>query len=267
MVIKDPIQLANAYLSVIDRYNVTIVDFDIEGAAIAETASVDIRNQALKVVKEKKPSVVLSYTLPTLPNGLTQNGVDLLKSAVKFAAPIQIVNIMAMDYGAGVAPNGATGMGGYAISAAKAVYAQAQAAGMKNFEIAVTPMVSRLPDMIYCFVLTIQILKIGVNDVAGEVFRLEDARQLVEFGKQTAWLGMLSYWSINRDISAFGPLYKSSQITQKDFEFSGIFKDFEQTGSSPSVTTTQAAPTPSASSSPEGNISIVRYDLTFNHFE
>jgi chitinase len=63
---------------------------------------------------------------------------------------------MAMDYGAGAAPNGATGMGEYAISAAKAVYAQAQAAGMKNFEIGVTPMVSctsgwRLPRFTHKF--------------------------------------------------------------------------------------------------------------------
>jgi hypothetical protein len=77
---------------------------------------------------------------------------------------------------------------------------------------------------------------------------------------------MLSYWSINRDTAAFGPLYKSSQITQKDFEFSGIFKDFERTGSSP-TTTTQAVPSPSASSAPEGNLPTTRKNLIANYFK
>ena len=83
------------------------------------------------------------------------------------------------------------------------------------------------------------------------MFRLDDARELVAFGLQTEWVGVLSYWSINRDTSAFGPLYKSSQIAQQDYEFSGIFKGFESTGTSPSTTSINA-PKPTPSSAPPG---------------
>ena len=125
----------------IDRYSIKWVDFDIEGSAVADLKSVNIRNQALAILKKNNPDLILSYTLPTLPTGLTADGINLLKSAFQNSVPVDVINIMAMDYGNGVAPNGATGMGGYAIQAANAVYAQAQQVGLKSARIGVTPMV------------------------------------------------------------------------------------------------------------------------------
>jgi hypothetical protein len=39
---------AAAYQSVIDQYGLTWIDFDIEGAAVANGASIDRRNKAIK---------------------------------------------------------------------------------------------------------------------------------------------------------------------------------------------------------------------------
>ncbi|KND03120.1 uncharacterized protein SPPG_02180 [Spizellomyces punctatus DAOM BR117] len=229
--VADVATLQSRYQAVINKYQLTWADFDIEGPSLLDKASVDRRNQAIAGLQKANPKLLVSYTLPVLPNGLTDDGVYLLKSAVKYGVRVDVVNIMAMDYGSGVAPNGATGMGGYAISAAQATYAQAQAAGLTTSKIGVTPM-------------------IGQNDVAGEVFRLEDAKQLVDWAKSVSWVAEISMWSVNRDTSKAGPLYASSQLKQNDYDFVKTLVAFEggvivggQPGASTTCQTTAAATT------------------------
>jgi hypothetical protein len=135
--------LTAAYQSVIDQYQLTFVDFDIEGAAVMNTASIDRRNQAIAALKAQNPNLRVSYTLAVLPSGLPASGVYILQSAVKFGAQIDVINIMAMNFGPAGAPNGASGMGGYTISAAKAVFSQAQQAGLSEVSIGITPMIGK----------------------------------------------------------------------------------------------------------------------------
>jgi chitinase len=98
LVIKNADQLATAYQQVIDRYNFTYLDFDIEGAALGDISSIDLRNQALVLVKKKNPKVKISYTLPVLPFGLTVHGVNVLASAVKAGLVVDRINLMTMNY-------------------------------------------------------------------------------------------------------------------------------------------------------------------------
>ncbi|KAJ3020742.1 hypothetical protein HKX48_000272 [Thoreauomyces humboldtii] len=221
--------LQSRYQSVINMYQLTWIDFDIEGAALVDTAANDLRNKVLVLLKKANPKLRISYTLPALPTGLTADGIALLKSAVKAGFTPDVINIMAMDYGSGVAPNGATGMGGYAISAAKATYLQAQAAGLKTTQIGVTPM-------------------IGVNDVAGETFRLADATQLAAWAVSVNYVATLGFWSINRDTSKTGALYASSQVTQTDYAFAKIFLPFESGTAAASTASTGTTTTGTTSS-------------------
>ena len=172
--ILDPIKLAQAYQSVINQYKVSAVDFDIEGAAIANRISVDNRNKAIKILKQNNPNLRISYTLPVLPSGLDNNGVYLLSSAVKNGATIDVINLMTMDFGPNSAPNGATGMGGYSISAANGVNNQIKQTGLQA-SVGITPM-------------------IGKNDVPTEIFRLEDATQVLNFGQQNSWVSHIAFW-------------------------------------------------------------------------
>jgi hypothetical protein len=98
IVIKDVERLATTYQQVADRYNFTYLDFDIEGAALADNVSNDIRNQALSLLKKRRPQIKISYTLPVLPDGLTAIGVELLKSAVQFGLIVDRINLMTMNY-------------------------------------------------------------------------------------------------------------------------------------------------------------------------
>ncbi|MGW5776162.1 glycoside hydrolase family 18 protein [Streptomyces sp. NPDC003863] len=172
--------LAAAYGKVVDQYKLTKVDFDIEGAALPDTAANTRRSQAIAQLQKSHPGLEVSFTLPVMPEGLTQPGVDLLADAKRNGVRVDAVNIMAMDYG----PAYSADMGTYAVQAATATQAQikgvlglSDAAAWKA--VAVTPM-------------------IGVNDVASEVFKVEDATQLVDFAKSKG-LGWLSMWSATRD--------------------------------------------------------------------
>ncbi|WP_432125734.1 glycoside hydrolase family 18 protein [Streptomyces sp. bgisy082] len=172
--------LAAAYGKVVDRYGLTKVDFDVEGAALPDTAANTRRSQAIAALQKDHPGLNVSFTLPVMPEGLTQPGVDLLADARRNGVRVDAVNIMAMDYG----PAYSADMGTYAIQAATATQAQikgvlglSDAAAWKA--VAVTPM-------------------IGVNDVTTEIFTVDDATQLVDFAK-TKGLGWLSMWSSTRD--------------------------------------------------------------------
>ncbi|MFD3530581.1 cellulose binding domain-containing protein [Streptomyces sp. NPDC058664] len=172
--------LAAAYGKVIDQYRLTKVDFDVEGAALPDTAANTRRSQAIAQLQKSHPGLDVSFTLPVMPEGLTQPGVDLLADAKRNGVRVDAVNIMAMDYG----PAYSADMGTYATQAATATQAQikgvlglSDAAAWKA--VAVTPM-------------------IGVNDVTSEIFKVDDATQLVDFARSKG-IGWLSMWSSTRD--------------------------------------------------------------------
>ncbi|OKJ23594.1 sugar hydrolase [Streptomyces sp. CB00316] len=177
---SSPAELAAAYGKVVDAYQLTKVDFDIEGAALPDAAANTRRAQAIAQLQKKYPDLDVAFTLPVMPEGLTQPGIDLLADARKNGVRVDAVNIMAMDYG----PAYSDDMGEYAIQAATATQAQikgvlglSEAAAWKA--VAVTPM-------------------IGVNDVVTEIFTVEDATQVVKFAREKG-VGRLAMWSGTRD--------------------------------------------------------------------
>ncbi|MBT2450743.1 cellulose binding domain-containing protein [Streptomyces sp. ISL-43] len=173
-------ELAAAYGKVVDQYRLTKVDFDIEGAALPDTAANTRRAQAIALLQKSHPGLDVAFTLPVMPEGLTQPGVALLADAKKAGVRVDGVNIMAMDYG----PAYSGDMGQYAIQAATATQAQVKAVlGLSDAAawktVAVTPM-------------------IGVNDVASEIFTVADATRLVDFARSKG-IGRLAMWSGARD--------------------------------------------------------------------
>lgn len=190
-------QLEAAYQQVISAYDVHEVDFDIEGAALTDTAANSLRDQALAALQQQD-GLQISFTVPVIPSGLDSGTVAMLSGAVQAGVQISAVDIMTMDYGDGAAPNPSGMMGTYAIDAATAADAQvASVLGISDdaawSKLAVTPM-------------------IGVNDVSDEIFTLADARQLEAFAasKHLAWLSM---WSAGRDTGCAGGAQTSAQAT------------------------------------------------------
>ncbi len=202
-------QLQALYQSAINRYNVKMLDFDIEGGAVSNQASITLRDQALVGLKAANPGLVISYTLPVLPTGLVSTGVNILNSAKADGLALDVVNVMAMDYGSGSDNNGA--MGTDAIDAAEATEGQLQAAGLTSTTIGITPM-------------------IGVNDTNTEIFSLSDAQTLLNFANSTSYVTRLAMWSFARDNGGCaGQSYASptcSGVSQSSFQFTSNFDTY-----------------------------------------
>ena len=217
--------LAAAYGSVVDTYHLTHIDFDIEGAAVADQASVDRRSQAVASLEASHPGLKVSLTLPVLPTGLDTNGVNVVRSAHTYGAAVSVVNVMAMDYGQWAAPDG-NQMGAYAQQAAQATHDQLAAIYTTLTDVQLWAMVGVTP-------------MIGVNDTCWstycELFTVADAANLVTFAR-AHHLGRLAMWSITRDLpcrDSSGNIVthtyadpSCSSINQTNYAFSQTFTGY-----------------------------------------
>jgi Glycosyl hydrolases family 18 len=206
------------YQAVINRYGIRNLDFDIEGADQANTASLTRRFKAIARLQAAgraagKP-VQVSLTVPVMPTGLTYDGLQVVHSAIDNGVHVGVVNIMAMDYyDSSLNYNGR--MGDYAIQAARATHTQLAGLYPSRSDAAVWRMVGVTP-------------MLGVNDDPKEVFTTQNAMQLTAFAKRKH-LGRLAMWSANRDHPCTGapqPRNNCSGLGAADWAFSKIFRTF-----------------------------------------
>jgi hypothetical protein len=208
------------YQSIIDHYQVSHLDFDIEGPAVTDAASIDLRDRTLAALEAANPGLVVSYTLPVLPTGLVSSGMSLLQNAIADGTRVDRVNIMAMDYGSSFPPNQ---MGQNAVDASNSLISQLGSLYPSKSNAQIRAMVGVTPMN-------------GANDVAPENFTTADAQTLLSYA-QSAGITELAMWSVNRDASAFS--------------YSKIFDQFN--GSSPAPTPTPTGtprPTPTPTTNP-----------------
>ncbi|MGW4942243.1 cellulose binding domain-containing protein [Actinoplanes sp. NPDC004185] len=195
------------YQAVVSAYDLKYIDLDIEGAAVADPTTIARRSTALAALQRANPGLKISLTLPVLPEGLTADGLGVVRSAKNAGVDLDLVNIMAMDYG-----RSAQDYGDLAIQAVKstkdqlkAIYGGSDAAAFRM--VGVTPM-------------------LGKNDDNG-TFSQSDARDLVAFAN-ASHLGFVSFWEANRDRNACtGALFQCTNVAQAPFEFSKIFATFQ----------------------------------------
>jgi hypothetical protein len=202
----DVAALQAEYQAVIDAYDLTYMDLDIEGAAGADTAAIGRRSTALAALQQANPGLKVSLTLPVLPEGLVDLGLNQVRAAKDAGVVLDVVNIMAMDYG-----RSAEDYGDLAIKAVQSTKDQLKTIfGNSDAEafamVGVTPM-------------------LGKNDDQG-TFAQDDARDLVTFANDNG-VGYASFWEANRDRNACnGALFQCTNVPQTAFEFSNIFAGF-----------------------------------------
>ncbi len=195
------------YQSVIDRYKLTWLDFDIEGDALSKTDANERRNAALAALQAANRDLIISYTLPVDPDGISAESQNLLLDAVSKGVKIHSVNVMTMDFGAHFSKG--KEMSDVSIASALKAYTQCRAIA-PTIKIGLTPM-------------------IGQNDEPGERFTLHDARVLEKWAEGQPWICSLSFWASNRDTGHLGEDKTgndTSGVKQKPWEFTSIFKPF-----------------------------------------
>ncbi len=96
--------LEAAYAKVVSTYNVTRLDFDIEGSVLDDTAANNRRDQALAELQAADPSVQIDFTVPVDPTGMESDATSMLQGAANAGVKVNLVNIMTMDFGNGQNP-------------------------------------------------------------------------------------------------------------------------------------------------------------------
>lgn len=189
---KDVGRIAAAYQKVITTYDVTRLDMDIEDLSLEDTAAVDRRNQAIHLVqqwaaRQHRPLQIV-YTLPTAPGGLEPNAINVLTSAIRYGARVDVVNIMTFDY-----------------------YDDQPHDMLADTKSAATALVGTLRTL-YPHRPTAQLWRmVGITEMAGiddygsggetgplEVFTLADARAVTRWAAEHR-IGELSFWALGRD--------------------------------------------------------------------
>jgi len=211
-VCTNPTALLAAYTKVVTRYNLTRIDFDLEGTDVSDSTSNKRRAAVVATLQAQRAAaghpLQVSLTLPVMPYGLIASGTRTVSEFAAAGVKVSTVNVMAMDYG-----DGATAMGTAAISAARATATQLGAiptysgfTGAQRLSmVGITPM-------------------IGQNDLQGEIFTLSDATTVAQFAKANS-LGLLSWWEMTRDQPCTGviPAYMCSGVSNPQWSFSRTF--------------------------------------------
>ncbi len=178
-VIDDPAALEAAYQKVIDQYKFTWLDFDVEGNNLDKgKADSERRNSVLASLQKKNPGLIISYTLPVDPHGLSNESRALLADAKAKGVKVHSANIMVMYFGEQFIHKGKS-EGELGVESAKAAHTQLQQID-PAIQIGLCPCLGR-------------------NGSTNEVFGIEDAKTLKTFADQTPWVCSLHYWSINDD--------------------------------------------------------------------
>ncbi|MGV4925397.1 chitinase [Streptomyces sp. BHT-5-2] len=228
-------QIAAAYEKVITTYDVPRLDMDIEADSLDDSAAVDRRNKAIKLVQDwaaaNGRTVEISYTLPTTTHGLTDSGVALLQNAVSNGARVDVANIMTFDY----YDNATHDMAQDTRTAAQGLYDQLKPLypGKSTAQLWGMIGIVEMP---------------GVDDFGpAETFTLANAHQVYDWAVSQG-IDTLSFWALQRDNGSCpgAPSGDScSSIPQNTWDFSHVFAPFTGGGTAPandfSVTASPAA--------------------------
>ncbi|MFJ5035805.1 chitinase [Streptomyces sp. NPDC088560] len=241
-----PDSLKEQYKKVIDTFNLTRVDFDIEGdATLNDDAATSRRNGVLTELQEEYrkegKNLDVNFTLSVSPQGLGDKQLALLRDAKGKGLSVNMVNAMTMDY-----YNGVKNMGDTAIKAASAVHGQLKSIWTDKTDQEVWHMEGNTP-------------MIGLNDSAPEKFSLDDARTLLEFARSKK-IQQVAFWSLERDrqcaSGADSAANNCSGENQSPWEFTrtlnAVTDDSEPPQNSGTPTPTPSAPatTPPAAPAP-----------------
>jgi chitinase len=237
----DAAQLASAYTRVIDRYQSSHIDLDIEGATLADKDAGERRALAIKTVQDKRMaaggSLVVWLTLPVAPHGLTDDGQQAVEQLLAAGVDLAGVNLMTMEYGASKEPTAS--LADASIDALNAAHDQLMvlntAAGIEMTDADLWSRMGATP-------------MIGQNFTVDEVFGLTDARELNAFAQEKQ-LGRMSMWSLNRDRTCSTNYVDLTQVSDS---CSGVDQDghiFADLLGAEFTATPGMAPSPSGSQS------------------
>ena len=222
----DTADLESAYRSVVDRYSLSAIDFDIESVDASAPAVDARRAAAVRQLQQDRASaghpLSVWLTLPVATTGLTARGLAVLDALLDAHVDLAGVNALTMDF-----PEVTPAAGEPMTQRTDDALVSLQRQIVDRYRVAGTVLTDTR-----AWQLVGATAMIGQNDVADQIFEPTDARSLVEFAK-VHHLARLSIWSANRDQTC-GVNYANPEVVSDDCSgvnqqpgaFSAIFDTF-----------------------------------------
>lgn len=174
-----PEDLAGAYGKLVDAYDLTTIDIDIENTVFQNDASQDRVLRAVTIFKQNHPDVRVIMTMGTGGDGPNARGRRLISRAAALKSPVDVWTIMPFDFG------GTGDMGDLTVQASEGLHAVLlDAFGKSDDETYRMQGISSMN---------------GTTDSAGEgPITVQDFQQMRSYATEHH-LARLSFWSVNRD--------------------------------------------------------------------
>jgi chitodextrinase len=204
--------LASAYQSVITKYQLTHVDFDIENTALGDTGNELKRFQAIATLERQDPALTVSLTIPVTSIGLPDTGKSEVQQAIAAGARIDVFGIMDFDYGltSGTQVSSDEAVASDVASQLESLYGWAAATAWSHIGIT---------------------LMNGHTDQPSELFTQATFTSLLGFA-QASHAAWLSFWAFNRDqpcpagaVEPWAP-GTCSNISQSPYDFTKIVAQY-----------------------------------------
>ena len=204
--------LASAYQSVISKYQLTHVDFDIENTALGDTANELKRAQAIAILEKEDPKLTVSLTIPMTSIGLPGTGTGEIQQAIAAGARIDVFGIEDFDYGltSGTQVSSDETVANDVASQLESLYGWSAATAWSHIGIT---------------------LMNGHTDQPSELFTQATFTTLLGFAgsNHVAWL---SFWSLNRDQPCPAGVQEPwapgtcSNISQNPYDFTKVVAQY-----------------------------------------
>ncbi|WP_066520568.1 chitinase [Curtobacterium ammoniigenes] len=187
----DVSSLQSAYASVVSRYDLSTVDFDVEGSNLTDHAAGQRRAEAVAALQKARRAsghpLAVWLTLPVSTDGLSTDGTTQVSQFLKAGVDLAGVNAMTMDYGQ------SKGSSETMAAASEQALQQTQRQLGILYRMAKTPLsAATLWSKVGATPM------IGQNDIENEVFSMKDASTLNAWAVKQG-VGRMSMWSLNRD--------------------------------------------------------------------
>jgi hypothetical protein len=232
--------LRQQYQNVIDAYQLTHIDFMLEGTLLNDQSSLTLRNQAIAGLHSGVAGqpLSISYSLPVTAQGLSQADYSCLENALEAHVALAHVNLVVEDFTlAQTAPTIDTLLEHAVENVSQQLLKMEQDDNIStSASLAVTPL-------------------IGESANSKESFTLGNGQNLLAFASaHTSEISELSMWSLQRDHPCAGSTVSLAQglcsgLQQKDYDFTRIFSAFSP-GTSPTSTPATATPAPTLTPTP-----------------
>ena len=212
---KNDDQLFSLMEKLMEDTNSRRFDFDIEGHQLKDVEGTARRARVLARLQARYPDLYVSFSLPGWLMGFGSDAMNLLNTTVSAGVRIDMVNVMAQSFGVQnlrtMVPS--TTVGEASVMTFRAAANQMTSVFRNKTQSQLYAMMGITP-------------MIGKND-DGSTFTLDDAQMVASFARDNG-VGMISYWSFQRDRAQSNNgstnLSSFSGVAQSDYQFFNIFK-------------------------------------------